>query len=140
MPRFPSLEWCRAVEAVVVLDPATPAAVKEWGNATVGVIIGSGDGLAKDFCLYIAPHPTELKLKELKLCEDEDDLELEEPDYLFRVPFGICRQIMEKRLDPFEVVRKGQVRIVGDMKKLLAFGQKHQAIGDRVLARIETVF
>ena len=76
MPRFPSLEWCRAVEARVIQDPAAAAAVREWGGATVGFVIGRSEGLAQDFCLFVKPHPSDLRLEELRLCDDEDDLEL----------------------------------------------------------------
>ena len=140
MPVFPTLEWCRAIEAVVVKDPAAPAAVKEWGGLTVGFIISRGDGLKKDFCLYLRPHPTDLKVEELRLCEDEDDLELEEPDYLFKVPFAICKQLLKKQLDPLAVLRQGEVKVEGDVKKLIVYGQKYQAIGDRAMEQIETIF
>jgi putative sterol carrier protein len=125
---------------VVVKDPAALAAVTDWGGETVGFVVGHGDGLAKDFCIYLDPHPTELKLRELRLCEDEEDLELEEPDYLFRVPFGICKQLLTGKLDPFEVLRKGEVRVEGDMKKVLLFGRKHQTIADRAIPQIKTEF
>lgn len=140
MPRFPSLEWCRAVEAEALKEPEVANAARDWGGTSVGVIIGKGDGLAKDFCIYVKPHPTELRLESLKLCEDEDDLELEEPEMLFRVSFGICKALMQKQLDPFDVLRKGQIKVVGDMKRVLTFGQKYQALGDRISPRIETTF
>lgn len=140
MPRFPSIEWCRAIEAVVVQDPAAPLAVKEWGGLTVGFVIGRGEGLAKDFCIYLKPHPTDLTVEELRICEDEDDLELEEPDYLFKVPFAICKQLLKKQLDPLAVLRQGEVKVEGDVKKLIVYGQKHQAIGDRAMEKIETTF
>jgi len=140
MPVFPSLEWCRAVESAVLKDPALPAAARDWGGVTVGVIIGKGDGLSKDWCLFVKPHPTELRLEQLRICEDEDDLELEEPDYLFRVPFGICKQVLRKQLDPLDVLRKGQIRVEGDMKKLMSYQAKYRPIGETAMEKIETVF
>jgi putative sterol carrier protein len=140
MPQFPSMEWCRSIEATLAQDPAAPAALKEWGGKTVGFIITRGDGLAKDFCLFIKPHPTALKAEELRECEDEDDLELEEPDYLFKVPFSICKQLMKKQLDPLAVLRQGEVKVVGDVKVLIVYGQKFQAIGERAMEKVETVF
>jgi hypothetical protein len=140
MPKFPSLDWCRTVEAVALKDPQIPTIAKEWGGLSVGVVIAKGDGLPKDFCLFVKPHPTELRLEALRLCEDEDDLELEEPDYFFRVPYAICRGLLAKKLDPFDVLRKGQVRVEGDMKRLLALGQKYQVVGDRIAEQVETTF
>lgn len=140
MPKFPSLEWCRAVEAVALKEPEIPIIAREWGGLSVGVVIARGDGLGKDFCLFIKPHPTELRLEDLRLCEDEDDLELEEPDYFFRVPFAICRGLLAKKLDPFAVLREGKVRVEGDMKRLLALGQKYQPVSDRIAAKVETSF
>ena len=121
-------------------DPDIATIAKEWGGTSVGVIIGKGDGLAKDFCVFVKPHPTEVRLEKLTICEDEDDLELEEPDYLFRVPFAICRGLILKKLDPFAVLRSGEVKFVGDAKRLIPFGQKYQPVGDRIGAQIETIF
>lgn len=140
MPRFPSLEWCRAVEKVALDHPSIATVAREWGGTSVGVIIMKGDGLAKDFCLYIKPHPTEPRLEALKVCEDEDDLDLEEPEYFFQVPFAICKGVIGKQLDPFVVVKSGQVKIRGDMKRMLAFGQKYQPIADAIAPQVETTF
>src|SRR5437763_778720 len=118
MPQFPSLEWCNALVAIVEKEPGVLPAALEWGGKSVGVVIAKDKGLARDFCIYAKPHATELRLEVLKVCEDEDDLELEEPDYLFRASLGLVRQVFAKQLDPIEVLLKGQVRVVGDLKKL----------------------
>jgi hypothetical protein len=138
MPKFPSLEWCEALAKVLETEPGVLPALREWGGQSVGVIIGKDKGLPKDFCIYAKPHPTELKVDELRLCEDEDDLELEEPDFLFRAPFGTVQQLLAKKLDPIDVLIKGQVRVEGDMKKLIPFSQKYRPIGERAMEKVET--
>jgi putative sterol carrier protein len=140
MPRFPSLDWARALSDVLAKDPATLVPLREWNGRSLGVVISKEGGLARDFCVYAKPHASEPKLVELKECEDEDDLELEEPDFLFRAPFSIVKQLLEKKLDPFEVLRLGKVRVEGDLKFLVPYGQKYQAIGDRALAKVETIY
>ncbi len=140
MPRFPSLEWCEALVKVLEQDPAVLPPLEEWGGRSLGVVVGRDGPLARDFCVYAKPHPTEPRLLALKVCEDEDDLELEEPDYFFRAPFGVVRQVMQKQLDPLEVLRKGRVRVRGDLQFLIVFGQRHQRLGEDAVARVETTF
>jgi hypothetical protein len=140
MAKFPSLEWCQALVSVLEKDPEIAPAVREWAGKSIGVVIGKDAGLAKDFCVYAKPDAKAPKLLELRLCEDEDDLELEEPDYLFRAPFGVVKQLLEKRFDPLEALRKGQVRVAGDIGALIPFGQKYRAIGERAAAAVPTTY
>jgi hypothetical protein len=140
MPTFPSLDWAHALVAVLEKDPDILVPLREWGGRSVGIVIGRDAGLAKDFCVYAKPHATLPKLEALTLCEDEADLELEEPDYLFRAPFGTVKQVLAKKLDPFELLRKGQVRVEGDLGFLIPFGQKWQKLGDRATAAVPTTF
>jgi putative sterol carrier protein len=140
MPRFPSLEWCEALVKLLETEPGVLPALREWGGQSVGVVIGKDKGLAKDFCIFAKPHASELKLEELRMCEDEDDLELEEPDYLFRAPFGLVQQLLARKLDPLDVLMKGQIRVEGDMKKLVPFSQKYRGVGEGAMDKIETVY
>lgn len=140
MPVFPTLDWCRAIADALAADPDAPRALKEWNGRSIGVVIGRDPGLARDFCVFAKPSATTLTLDELKLCEDEDDLELEEPDYLFRLPFGIAKQLLAKRLDPLELLRRGQVRVEGDLQFLIPLGHRYRALGERAAATVATTF
>jgi hypothetical protein len=140
MPRFPSLDWCEALVRELERDTTILPALKEWGGRSVGVVIGKDGGLARDFCIFAKPDKALPKLLELRLCEDEDDLELEEPDYLFRAPLGTVKQLILKQLDPLEVLRKGQVRVEGDLKFLLTFSQKYQRVGEAAMAQVLTTW
>lgn len=136
MPDFPSLEWCQALVRSLEQEPDVAAACREWGGHSIGVVIGRGDGLARDFCVYARPHASQPKIEELRVCEDEDDLELEEPDFVFRFPHGLALQLLERRLDPLEALTKGKVRVEGDLKRLLTFGQKWRLLGERAVDRL----
>lgn len=140
MPRFPSLEWCQALVTLLEKDPAVLPALKDWGGRSIGVVVGKDAGLARDFCVYARPHATEPRLLELRVCEDEDDLGLEEPDYLFRAPLGTVKQLIARKLDPLEVLRKGQVRVEGDLQFLIPLSQKHQRLGEAAIAKLETTY
>jgi hypothetical protein len=133
------MEWCEALVTALQAQPGVDAAVREWGGRTFGVVIGRDGALDRDFCVFARPHAVEPRMLEMRLCEDEDDLELEEPDYLFRAPLGTVRQLMTRQLDPLEVLRKGQVRVEGDLKFLIPYGQKHQRLGETAVACVETV-
>lgn len=140
MPRFPSIEWCESLVDVLAADPAVLPALREWNGRTLGVIIGRDAGLAADFCIYAKPHATEPRVLELRVCEDEDDLELEEPDYLFRAPFGTVRQLLARKVDPLEMLRKGNVRVEGDLQFLITYGQRYQRLGEAAIEKVETIY
>jgi len=136
MPSFPSIEWCRALVEELAKDPAVLVPLREWNGRSLGVVIGKGEGLAKDFCVFARPHATEPRLERLELCEDEDDLGVEEPDYLFRAPISVVKSVMERRLDPLDVLRKGQVKVEGDLQFLVSYGTKHKGVGESAVARV----
>lgn len=136
MPRFPSLEWCEALVKSLEVEPEIADAAREWGGKSIGVVIAKGAGLDEDFCVFARPHASEARIEELRLCEDEDDLELDEPDFLFKLPFSLALSLLQRRLDPLEVLRKGQVKVEGDLKLLITFSQKYQALGERAAERV----
>ncbi len=140
MPKFPSLEWCESLVAVLTDEPSVGAVVREWGGRSIGVVIGRDAGLERDFCVFARPHAAEPRLLELTLCEDEDDLELESPDYLFRAPLGTIRQLISGKVEPLEILRRGQVKVEGDLEFLITFGTRHQKLGQAAVARVDTVY
>lgn len=133
MPKFPSLEWCRALAGALESDPEVAPAVADWGGRTVGVIISREAPLNRDFCVFAKPHPVEPRLVELRECEDEDDLRLEDPDFLFRAPYGTFRRLLSQQLDPVEVLVRGQVKVEGPLQRLLEFGRRHQTLSRRAI-------
>lgn len=139
MPRFPTLQWCHALIAEAQKEPEISKVAVEWGGRTLGVVISADDGLDSDFCVFARPHATKAEMLELKLCEDEDDLELEDPDFFFKVPFSLTKKLIKKQVDPLAVLRAGQLRADGDLKFLVPFAQRWQFLGDRISERLETV-
>lgn len=140
MSKFPSIAWCEALVRILQADPGVAGAVQEWAGRSIGVVVARDAGLDRDFCIFAKPHASEPRLTELKACEDEDDLELEEPDYLFKVPFGTARQMLGGRVDAVDVLRRGQVKVEGDLAFLITYAQKHQRIGQSAVGRVETSF
>jgi len=140
MHLFPSLEWCRALVEHAKADPDIAAAARDWGGRSIGVVVGAGGGLARDFCVYAEVDASRPELKLLRACEDEDDVEVDEPDYLFRVPYALCRQMLSRAVDPLEMLRSGRVRVEGDLQFLVVFAQKHRLAGDRIVAAVPTRF
>jgi hypothetical protein len=133
MPTFPSLDWCRALVEAARRDPDIGAAAREWAGRSVGVVIGRDKGLARDFCVYAEVHADRAELKLLRECPDEDDLAVDEPAYLFRVPYGLALKMMSRKVDPLDALRAGDVRVEGDLKFLVTFGQKWRALGERCI-------
>lgn len=138
MISFPSMAWCAALVEEAQKEPEIVQIAREWGGRSVGVVIRKGAGLATDFCVFARPHATKPELEELTLCEDEDDLEIEEPDFLFVIPWTLAQKLLRKEIDPLAVLRAGELRAEGDMRFLIPFAQRWQPLGDRVYARLAT--
>lgn len=138
MPVFPSLEWCRALAAELENDPAAAVAAREWGGRSVGVVLRRPP--AREFCVFVRPHPSEPRPLALIECEDEDDLMLEEPDFVFHASLELVRDVLAGRADPIDVLVRGSVKVEGDLKTLITFGTRHRAIGETVVPRVPTTF
>lgn len=139
MPRFPTLQWCEALVAEAQKEQEISKVALEWGGRSLGVVISADDELDADFCVFAKPHSTRPEMLALKVCEDEDDLELEEPDFFFKVPFSLTKKLISRQVDPLAVLRAGQLRADGDLKFLVPFAQRWQSLGERISDRLETI-
>ena len=138
---FPSKEWCRAAAVALQQDPTVQAAVAEFGAFAAGAVIVKGDGLAADFCLLVAVAPGEEP--ELRFCEDEDELEEHEPDYLGHFPHRLLRDLLRaaqagQAPDPLQLLTSGQVRIQGDLARLVRIAGRHQRAGLTAIRSVPT--
>ena len=138
--KFPSKEWCRAVAAAAEKDQAVIAAAADFGPVVAGVVI---EGLKPPFCVLarIAPgKPTQLEFP-----DDEDELEEMEPDYIGWVAYDLCRQLLQavfggERPDPLKYILQKQVRVQGDLQRLVRHAGKHQGAGLDALRTVPTEF
>ena len=138
---FPSKEWCRAAAVALQADPTVQAAVAEFGAFTSGTVIEKGDGLEGDFCLLVAVAPGEVP--RLTFCDDEDELEEHEPDYLGHVPHKLVRDLLRaaqggQAPDPLKLLTSGQVQIKGDLARIVRVVGRHQNAGLAAIRSIPT--
>ena len=137
---FPSEAWARAAAAVLHKDPSAQAALAAFGPFTAGAVILKGDGLAEDFCLYAEVAPG--KEPVLQLCDDEDELDDLNPDYLTHAPHKLVRELLRSVLagetpDALALVTSGRVRLLkGDLGRVVKVAGQHKNAG---LAAIRTV-
>lgn len=140
---FPSREWCEAAAAALAQDPAVIAANADFGPVVVGVVITRGAGLAEDFCLLARIDPG--KSYQLRYPEDEDEVEELEPDYVCRVPYAVCKALLRDaqaggRPDVFKAVVSGQMKVDGDLQRVVKHAAKHQGAGAASLRALPTEF
>jgi hypothetical protein len=141
--RFPSREWCEAVAAALLKEPAVIAALADFGAVVAGIVIERGAGLASDFCILARIQPGR-KVK-LSYPQDEDELEEYEPDYIARAPYPLCRALLEtafagERPDPLRAILERKVRLRGDLARLVRQSGRHQGAGLAALRAIPTEF
>ena len=130
---FPSEAWARAAAAVLHKDPSAQAALAAFGAFTAGAVIEKGDGLAEDFCVYAKVAPGELPV--LQLCDDEDELDDLNPDYLTHAPHKLVRDLLRSVLagetpDALALVTSGRVKLLkGDLGRVVRVAGQHKDAG-----------
>jgi hypothetical protein len=141
--RFPSREWCEAAAAALARDPAVVEANADFGPAVVGVVIARGAGLADDFCVLVRITPG--KPFQLRYPDDEDEVEELEPDYICRAPYALCKAFLQDaqaggRPDILKAVLSGQMKVEGDLQRVVKHAAKHQGAGSGTLRALPTEF
>lgn len=140
---FPSREWCETAAAALARDPLVVAANAEFGPVVVGVVIGRGAGLAEDFCVLARIEPG--KPYQLRYPEDEDELAELEPDYICRTPYAVCKAFLKDaqaggRPDVLKAVLSGQMKVEGDLQRVVKHAARHQGAGMATLRALPTEF
>jgi hypothetical protein len=138
--KFPSREWCAAAAAAMEKDPTVIAAVADFGPAVAGIVI---EGLKPPFCVLARIAPG--KPVKLEFPEDEDELEEMEPDYIGWVHYSLVKSLLQavhggERPDPLKYILQGQVKLQGDLQRLVKHAGKHQGAGLDALRTVPTEF
>jgi hypothetical protein len=137
--KFPSREWVEAAAAALAKDPQVQTAVAEFGAVVAGVVLQRGGGLAADFCVLARIAPGRAPV--LSYPEDEDELDELEPDYLAWVPYTFCKSLMQsEKPDPLKAILTGQVKLKGDLQRLVKHAGRHQGAGQHALRALQTEF
>lgn len=141
--RFPSREWCEAVAAAMLEDPAVTAAIADFGAVVAGVVIEKGAGLPSDFCVLARVEPG--KPVALSFPDDEDELEEYEPDYTGWISHALCRSLLEQALsggrpDPLKAIFERKVRLRGDLQRLVKHAGRHKGAGLDAIRGVPTEF
>jgi hypothetical protein len=129
---FPSREWCQAAARELDREPEAQAALAELGPVTFGMVLERDGSLAADFCVYVDAAPG--RGAKLLFCDDEDELDELEPDYLARAQAGTIRDVLAamqqgKQPDPLALTTSGKVRLRGDLGRLVRVGGRHPKAG-----------
>ena len=141
--KFPSREWCEAVVAAMLKDPAVIAALADFGAVVAGIVIERGGGLASDFCILARIQPG--RKTRLSYPQDEDELEEYEPDYIAWAPYPLCRALLETAFagghpDALRAILERKVRLQGDLARLVRQSGRHHGAGLGALRAIPTEF
>lgn len=139
---FPSKEWFRAAVKALHADAGVQAAARDFGPVTAGAVIEKGGGLGKDFCLFASLDPA--REPALQFPDDEDELEEMEPQYLIRAPYPVLKRMLQAALrgerqdDPLGPVLRREVRLSGDLERLVRYSRGHRGVGQGILRAIPT--
>ncbi|HEY2028719.1 MAG TPA: hypothetical protein VGH20_05885 [Myxococcales bacterium] len=140
---FPSREWFEAAAAALARDPLVMAANADFGQVVVGVVITRGAGLSDDFCVLVRIEPG--KPFQLRYPDDEDEVAELEPDYICWAPYAVCKSFLQTaqaggRPDLLKAVLSGQMKLQGDLQRVVRHGARHQGAGAATLRALPTEF
>lgn len=138
--KFPSRDWCKAVAAAAERDPGVQAAIADFGPVAAGVVI---EGLKPPFCVLARIEPG--KPAVIEFPDDEDELEEMEPEYIGWISYTLCKSLLQaafagQRPDPLKAILQGQVKLKGDLQRLVRHAGKHQGAGLDALRTVPTEF
>ncbi len=140
---FPSREWCEAAAAAMLRDPAVIAAIVEFGPVVAGLVIEKSEGLGSDFCILARIEPG--KPVALGYPDDADELEEYQPDYVGWASYTLSKSLLEatfagQRPDPLKAILRGEVRLQGNLERLVKHVGRHQGAGLEALRTVPTEF
>ena len=140
--RFPSREWCGAAAAAMLRDPAVIAAIADFGPVVAGIVISDLPG-GGDFCVLARVEPGQPV--KLSYPEDEDELEVYQPDYTNWAPYALCRALLEQaragqRPDPLRAILERKARLKGDLERLIKHAGRHHGAGLEAIRGVPTEF
>ncbi len=138
---FPSRDWSLALSRLLHGDAEVQTALTEFGAFTAGAILEKGDGLTRDFCVHIEAAPG--REPKLRFCDDEDELDELEPDYLVRAPHRLARELIKSVLagavpDPLKLLTTGQASMRGDLGRVVRVAGRYPTAGLAALRSLPT--
>jgi hypothetical protein len=137
--KFPSREWFEAAASALHKDPVVQAAAADFGAVVAGLVLQKSAGLEEDFCVLARIEPG--KPPQLRFPEDEDELEELEPDYIAWVPYSVVKSLARaEKPDPLKLILSGQIKLKGDLQRVVKHAGKHQGAGNRTLRTLPTEF
>ncbi len=124
-------------------DSEVIAAIAEFGPVVAGLVIERSEGLGSDFCILARIEPG--KPPALSYPDDEDELEEYQPDYVGWASYTLCRSLLQatfagQRPDPLKAILRGEVRLHGDLERLVKHAGRHQGAGLDALRTVPTEF
>jgi hypothetical protein len=127
----------------MLADPAFDDALDDFGAVSAGIVIVRGGGLRSDFCVLARFEPG--RAARLEYPEDEDELEELGPDYIAWAPYTVCRSLLRaafagEHVDPVRVILDRNVKVRGDLERLVRHASRHRAAGLDALRAVPTEF
>jgi putative sterol carrier protein len=112
---FPSDEWVKAYRDLLNTSAAYEEASKNWDSDLIFII--EPDTTQEQIgYLYLDPHHG--KCREARALAGLDE---QKAAYVVNAPFSIWRRIIENRLDPIQALMTRQIKVKGDLMKIMRY-------------------
>lgn len=111
--KFATEEWAKALEREVNASEAYAKAAANW-EGDFYFITSEGQGMPKETFLYLDLWHG--KARDAYMVEDPATKEVA---FELRAPIDIWQKVMEKKIDPIRGIMSGQLKLKGNMMKIL---------------------
>jgi putative sterol carrier protein len=115
MSVFPSDEWIKAFMVEVNKSQAYRKSAEKW-EGDIYFVVNAGHGVPKDVYLYV-----DLWHGECRDAFEASDPSARSPEFEIRAPLPTWRKVIEARLDPIRGMMTRQLRLKGNMVKIMKF-------------------
>ncbi|MBC7232948.1 MAG: SCP2 sterol-binding domain-containing protein [Chloroflexi bacterium] len=113
MYKFGSEEWVKALQEAINASEAYAEAAKTW-EGDFYFIVEPGGPIEKEMVMYMDLWHG--KCREAAVYEDRA---AKTPAFVISAPLSVWRRVIEKNLDPIQGMMTRQMKIQGDMVKIM---------------------
>jgi putative sterol carrier protein len=113
--RFPSDEWVKAYRDLLNASAAYEESSKNWESDLIFIIEPDAPNSQVAY-LYLDPYRG--KCREAKALPG---LEAQKAAYVVNAPFTVWRRIIENKLDPIQALMTRQIKVKGDLMKIMRY-------------------
>ena len=120
--KFPSDEWIKSLREQLNENESYERSAKDWEGDFIFIVEPDDAYPQTSYLLLELYHG---KSPDAGMLDPED---LPETEYLIRAPYSTWKKVVEAKLDPIQGMMTGQLKLEGDLMKIMRYPKAAQEI------------